>query len=109
LCLFITSVVGGALGTLMALSASPWYDGYAAIGMMPFGLTPTEDQTLAGLIMWVTGPGACGRRPAAGAPFVGGERSKPHGLIAPPILDGFSTKSPLDSHPLMGRRRPTEH
>lgn len=55
LCLFVTSAVGGALGALMALSASPWYAGYAAMGMMPFGLTPTEDQQLAGLIMWVPG------------------------------------------------------
>lgn len=55
LCLFITSVVGGALGALMALSTSPWYAGYAAMGMMPFGLTPAEDQVLAGLIMWIPG------------------------------------------------------
>jgi putative membrane protein len=55
LCLFLTSVIGGALGALMALSASPWYESYAAMGMMPFGLTPTEDQALAGLIMWVPG------------------------------------------------------
>jgi cytochrome c oxidase assembly factor CtaG len=55
LCLFVTSIVGGALGALMALSASPWYAGYAAMGMMPFGLTPQEDQQLAGLIMWVPG------------------------------------------------------
>lgn len=55
LCLFVTSIVGGALGALMALSASPWYAGYAAMGMMPFGLTPEEDQALAGLIMWVPG------------------------------------------------------
>jgi cytochrome c oxidase assembly factor CtaG len=39
----------------MALSASPWYAGYAAMGMMPFGLTPAEDRHLAGLIMWVPG------------------------------------------------------
>jgi cytochrome c oxidase assembly factor CtaG len=39
----------------MALSASPWYSGYAAMGMTPFGLTPEEDQQLAGLIMWVPG------------------------------------------------------
>jgi putative membrane protein len=39
----------------MALSASPWYAGYAAMGMAPFGLTPVEDQALAGLIMWVPG------------------------------------------------------
>lgn len=55
LCLFITSLVGGALGALMALSASPWYQGYAAMGMMPFGLTPEEDQQMAGLVMWVPG------------------------------------------------------
>jgi len=54
-CLFVTSIVGGALGALMALSSSPWYAGYAAMGMMPFGLTPTEDQQLAGLIMWIPG------------------------------------------------------
>jgi putative membrane protein len=55
LCLFVTSIVGGALGALMALSASPWYEGYAAMGIMPFGLSPEEDQQLAGLIMWVPG------------------------------------------------------
>ena len=55
LCLFVTSVVGGALGALMALSASPWYAGYAVMGMTPFGLAPVEDQQLAGLIMWVPG------------------------------------------------------
>ncbi|MBS0505478.1 MAG: cytochrome c oxidase assembly protein [Proteobacteria bacterium] len=55
LCLFVTSIVGGALGALMALSASPWYESYAAMGMMPFGLTPQEDQQIAGLIMWVPG------------------------------------------------------
>jgi cytochrome c oxidase assembly factor CtaG len=55
LCLFMTSIIGGALGALMALSASPWYSGYAAMGMTPFGLTPEEDQQLAGLIMWVPG------------------------------------------------------
>jgi len=55
LCLFVTSIVGGALGALMALASSPWYPAYAAMGMMPFGLTATEDQQLAGLIMWVPG------------------------------------------------------
>jgi cytochrome c oxidase assembly factor CtaG len=39
----------------MALSTSPWYAGYAAMGMAPFGMTPVEDQALAGLIMWVPG------------------------------------------------------
>jgi cytochrome c oxidase assembly factor CtaG len=55
LCLFATSVVSGALGALMAFSQSPWYLGYAKLGMAPFGLTPAEDQQLAGLIMWIPG------------------------------------------------------
>lgn len=55
LCLFATSVVSGALGALMAFSASPWYLGYSRLGMAPFGLTPAEDQQLAGLIMWIPG------------------------------------------------------
>lgn len=54
-CLLITACVGAALGGLMALSSSPWYAGYAAMGMTPFGLTPEEDQQLAGLIMWIPG------------------------------------------------------
>lgn len=55
LCLFATSIVSGALGALMAFSESPWYRGYARMGMAPFGLTPAEDQQIAGLIMWVPG------------------------------------------------------
>jgi cytochrome c oxidase assembly factor CtaG len=55
LCLFVTSMVGGGLGALMALSNSPWYAPYAALGLTPEGLTPAEDQQLAGLIMWVPG------------------------------------------------------
>jgi cytochrome c oxidase assembly factor CtaG len=39
----------------MAVSESPWYAGYAALGMAPFGLTPAQDQQVAGLIMWVPG------------------------------------------------------
>jgi cytochrome c oxidase assembly factor CtaG len=53
--LFLTATVGGALGALMALSSSPWYSAYAQMGMTPFGLTPTQDQQLAGLLMWVPG------------------------------------------------------
>lgn len=55
LCLFVTSLIGGVLGALMALSSSPWYAGYAAMGMTPIGLDPVEDQQLAGLIMWLPG------------------------------------------------------
>jgi cytochrome c oxidase assembly factor CtaG len=57
-CLFITSLTSGALGALMAISASPWYSGYAALGLhelLAGGLTAAEDQQLAGLIMWIPG------------------------------------------------------
>lgn len=55
LCLLATAMVSGALGALMALSASPWYAGYSAAGLEAFGLSPAEDQQLAGLLMWVPG------------------------------------------------------
>lgn len=54
-CLFFTAVVSGALGALMALSTSPWYVGYARLGLDAYGLNPVEDQQLAGLLMWVPG------------------------------------------------------
>lgn len=55
LCLFATSLLSGALGALMAFSESPWYARYAELGMAPYGLTPAEDQQVAGLIMWIPG------------------------------------------------------
>jgi cytochrome c oxidase assembly factor CtaG len=54
-CLFVTSLVGGALGALMSFSQSPWYPDYAAMGMTGIGLDPVDDQRLAGLIMWIPG------------------------------------------------------
>lgn len=54
-CLFVTSLIEGALGALMAVSSSPWYSSYAAMGMSGIGLDPTTDQQLAGLIMWIPG------------------------------------------------------
>jgi cytochrome c oxidase assembly factor CtaG len=54
-CLFVTSLIGGALGALMSLSSSPWYADYAAMGMTGIGLGPVDDQRLAGLIMWIPG------------------------------------------------------
>jgi putative membrane protein len=58
ICLFITSLATGVLGALMAISSSPWYAGYAGMGLhglMPGGLTAAEDQQFAGLIMWIPG------------------------------------------------------
>ena len=54
-CLLITASVGAALGALMALSSSPWYAVYGGMGMTPYGLTPEQDQQMAGLIMWIPG------------------------------------------------------
>jgi cytochrome c oxidase assembly factor CtaG len=54
-CLFATSLISGALGAVMAVSQSPWYGPYAALGMTPYGLSPAEDQQLAGVLMWVPG------------------------------------------------------
>lgn len=54
-CLFVTSLVGGGLGALMAFSDSPWYAPYAAMGMSGIGLDPATDQQLAGLLMWIPG------------------------------------------------------
>lgn len=54
-CLFITSLLGGTLGAFMALSSSPWYVAYARLGVTGSGLSPVEDQQLAGLLMWVPG------------------------------------------------------
>jgi cytochrome c oxidase assembly factor CtaG len=53
--LFATSLISGALGALMAISQSPWYQGYADLGLNPYGLTPAEDQQLAGVLMWAPG------------------------------------------------------
>ena len=53
--LFATSMASGALGAFMALSESPWYAPYAALGLAAFGLTPAQDQQLAGALMWAPG------------------------------------------------------
>jgi cytochrome c oxidase assembly factor CtaG len=50
--LFATALHTGALGALMAFSRHVWYP---LQGMPAFGLSPLEDQQLAGLIMWIPG------------------------------------------------------
>jgi putative membrane protein len=52
--LFLTVLQTGALGALLAFSATPWYPAYAATTRLG-GLTPLEDQQLGGLIMWIPG------------------------------------------------------
>lgn len=48
---FATAVHGGLLGALLTVSPRVWYAPYVA--HHPAGLTPLEDQQLAGLLMWV--------------------------------------------------------
>jgi putative membrane protein len=48
---FATAVHGGILGALLTVSPRVWYAPYVA--HHPPGLTPLEDQQLAGLLMWV--------------------------------------------------------
>lgn len=50
--LFTTAVSTGALGALLTFSRTLWYPIYATAGA-GWGLTPMEDQQLAGLIMWI--------------------------------------------------------
>ncbi len=52
--LFTASVQSGILGALMMFTSVPWYAFYASrVGV--WGLTPLQDQQLAGLIMWIPG------------------------------------------------------
>jgi hypothetical protein len=49
---FTTSLHSGALGGLLTFAAVPWYSAYQGNTAL-WGITPAEDQQLAGLIMWV--------------------------------------------------------
>lgn len=50
--IFATAMHTSALGALLTFSGSEWYPAYAG-ATAAWGLTPLEDQQLAGLIMWV--------------------------------------------------------
>lgn len=52
LSLFSTMIYTGGLGALLTVAPRPWYPEYGAAAPL-WGLTPLEDQQLAGLIMWV--------------------------------------------------------
>jgi cytochrome c oxidase assembly factor CtaG len=54
LSLFTTMVYTGGLGALLTLARTPRYPAYPEAAPL-WGLTPLEDQQLAGLIMWVPG------------------------------------------------------
>jgi putative membrane protein len=50
--LFMTTLQATVLGVWMTLAPSPWYGDYLGRSEL-WGLTPLEDQQLAGLIMWM--------------------------------------------------------
>jgi putative membrane protein len=52
--LFLTILQTGILGALMTFTSRAWYPFYAA-SVTDWGLTPLQDQQLAGLIMWMPG------------------------------------------------------
>jgi len=49
---FATALHSGALGALLTFSSALWYPVYAST-TSAWGLTPLEDQQLAGLVMWI--------------------------------------------------------
>jgi cytochrome c oxidase assembly factor CtaG len=51
-CLFVTVLHSGVLGALLTLSSRIWIPGQGALAG-DFGLSPLEDQQLAGILMWV--------------------------------------------------------
>ena len=57
LALFITALHTGALGALLTFANSLWYPPYGST-TGPWGLSPLEDQQLAGLLMWIPGGAA---------------------------------------------------
>jgi putative membrane protein len=52
--LFTTALQSGIFGALVTFSDQPWYAYYAG-RVAAWGLTPLQDQQLAGLIMWIPG------------------------------------------------------
>jgi cytochrome c oxidase assembly factor CtaG len=64
---FTAGVQSGALGAVLTFAGSPLYPAYAHV-VARWGLTPLEDQQLAGLIMWI--PAGLVYVVAAGALFV---------------------------------------
>ena len=50
-CLFLTMMQSGALGALLTFSPGIWYPDQEKVAA-DFGLTPLQDQQMAGLIMW---------------------------------------------------------
>ena len=55
--LFASAMQSGVLGALLALAGFPWYASHLTT-TAPWGLTPIEDQQIAGVLMWGPAGGA---------------------------------------------------
>jgi putative membrane protein len=55
--LFTAAIQSTVLGALLTLADRPWYAAHAATAERASGLSPLEDQHVAGLIMWI--PAGC--------------------------------------------------
>ena len=71
--LFAAAMQSGILGALLTLSGSVWYSAHLA-STGPWGLTPLEDQQIAGALMW--GP--------AGGAYLAGILWAMHGWLTDP-------------------------
>ena len=80
LALFALSLEGGALGALLTFSASPWYRSHLAT-TAAWGLSPLDDQQIAGLVMWI--PGSMAYLAAAAWLFVRWMHASERPSIAP--------------------------
>ncbi|HEY8492206.1 MAG TPA: cytochrome c oxidase assembly protein [Dehalococcoidia bacterium] len=106
--LLAASLQGGALGALMTLAPAPWYPAYAGTAAA-WGLTPLQDQQLAGLLMWV--PAGLWYGLAAGAVLVawlgrweGDEPEERRYALLPPG-GGRPPSAPLSGAPAPGAAR----
>jgi putative membrane protein len=52
LCLFVVMMASGILGVLLTFATSVWYSSHTALAGA-WGLSPLQDQQLAGLLMWI--------------------------------------------------------
>jgi cytochrome c oxidase assembly factor CtaG len=91
LTLFITMLQSGALGALITLSRRVWYP-IQARDVSAFGLTPLQDQQLAGLLMWV--PGGLFYLAAMGVVFVAFMRTMRRQTAVPAVEQGHSERRP---------------
>jgi putative membrane protein len=80
---------GGLLGALLTFAGKPFYATQSA-GAAAWGLTPLEDQQLAGLIMWL--PAGLAYLAAAGALFVLWLQ-EPRARSRPPVGGGVAART----------------